>query len=46
VGLSLNLNGRTIWIVDAHGGDGRESQDISFLTPPRVIEILQLRQVR
>jgi hypothetical protein len=40
---ALDSNGRTIWIADAHCGDGRESQEISFLTLLRVIEILQLR---
>jgi hypothetical protein len=40
---ALDSRGRTIWIADAHRGDGRESQEISFLTLLRVIEILQLR---
>ncbi len=41
----MDREGRTTSIVDAHR-DGRELQEIWFLTFLRVIEILQLRQVR
>jgi hypothetical protein len=37
---AIDSHGRTIWIADAHRGDGRESQEIWFLTLLRVIEIL------
>src|SRR5205823_5509038 len=43
---AIDSHGRTIWIADAHRGDGRESQEIWFLTLLRVIENLWLRQVR
>jgi hypothetical protein len=42
---TVDSKARTIWIADGHRGDGREPQEISFLTLLRVIEILQLRQV-
>ena len=43
---AVDCHGRTIWIADAHRDDGRESQEISFLTLLSVIEILLLREVR